>query len=214
MKGRCVMGIQLGDIAPDFTAESTLGKLKFHDYLGDDWGLLLSHHKDFTPVSRTEILALSKAHEQFVQRGVKVVTLSVDSIDEHLEWKKEIEAAENIEIPFPLVSDREKEVANLYDMIHPNIIDTMTLRDTFVINPSKMVMLRLTHPVTVGRNFFELLRVIDALQLVATKPLATPANWQAGEDCVVLPTVTDSEAKTLFPQGVRAINSYLKMTSV
>lgn len=208
------MGIQLGDIAPDFVAESTLGRLKFHDYMGDDWGILLSHHKDFTPVSRTEITAFSKAYEQFVQRGVKIVTLSIDSIEEHLEWKKEIESAENIEVPFPLISDREKEIANLYDMIHPNIIDTMTLRDTFIINPSKMVMMRLTYPVTVGRSVEELLRAIDALQLVSSKPIATPANWQAGEDCVVLPTVSERQIKALFPNGVRAVNSYLKMTSV
>ncbi len=208
------MGIQLGDVAPDFVAPSTIGRLSFHEYLGNNWGVLVSYPKSFTPVSQTELTALAKAEDDFKSRNVKIVSVSIDSAEENQEWKNNIEASEKVTINFPLVSDRGREIINQYDMMHPNIIDTMTLRDTFIINPSKMLMLRLTYPVCVGRNINELIRVIDALQVTAQKPIATPANWEKGDACVLLPSVSEEEAKKLFPNGVDSHSAYFKTTYV
>lgn len=206
------MGVQLGDIAPDFTVQSTEGEISLHQYLGRDWGLLLSHHKDFTPVATTELTALAKLQETMHALNVKVLSVSVDEVVEHFAFKKEIEARESVAIGYPLLSDACKEVANLYDMIHPQLIDTLPLRDTFIISPDKRVQLRLTYPVAVGRNFHEIVRVIQALQVTYANKVGTPANWTQGDDCVVQPSLSDMEAQTLFPKGVTAVNAYLRFT--
>lgn len=206
------MSIRLGDIAPDFSAESTEGTINFHEWLGDNWGVLFSHPADYTPVCTTELGTVAKLKGEFDRRGVKVAGLSVDSVADHNGWIGDINETQNTSVNFPLIADPERKVADLYDMIHPNALDNLTVRSVFVIGPDKKVKLTLTYPASTGRNFDELLRVIDSLQLTASHSVATPANWQDGDDCIVVPALSDEEAKEKFPKGFKAIKPYLRIT--
>ena len=206
------MGIRLGDEAPDFTAQTTVGEINFHEWLGDSWGVLFSHPKDFTPVCTTELGMAAKLKPEFDKRGVKVIGLSVDPVDSHLEWEKDIEETQGEAVNFPMIADPDHKVADLYDMIHPNASDTLTVRSVFVIDPEKKVKLTLTYPASTGRNFDELLRVIDSLQLTSEYKVATPANWKDGDDCIVATTVSDEEARERFPAGFKTIKPYLRTT--
>ena len=206
------MALQLGDTAPDFEADTTEGRIKFHDWLGDSWGVLFSHPKDFTPVCTTELGAMAKITNEFKKRGVKVLAISVDPLDSHKGWIKDINETQNANVNFPMIADPEKKVAMLYDMIHPNALDNMTVRSVFVIGPDKKIKLMITYPASCGRNFDELLRVVDSLQLTSKFKVATPVNWKDGQDCIITPAVTDAEAKTLFPKGFRAVKPYLRYT--
>lgn len=206
------MAIQLGDEAPDFRAETTEGPIDFHEWIGGNWAVLFSHPADFTPVCTTELGAVSKIKDEFSRRGVKIIGLSVDPVDSHRSWIGDINETQNTTVNFPLIADPDRKVANLYDMIHPNALDNMTVRSVFVIGPDKKVKLTLTYPASTGRNFDEILRVIDSLQLTANYSVATPANWQDGEDCIVVPAVTDEEAKAKFPKGFEALKPYLRVT--
>jgi alkyl hydroperoxide reductase subunit AhpC len=204
------MAIRLGDEAPNFTAETTQGTINFHEWLGDSWGILFSHPKDFTPVCTTELGTMAKIMPEFKRRGVKVIAISVDPLDSHLSWINDINETQQTTVNYPIIADPDKKIATLYDMIHPNAIDNMTVRSVFIIGPDKKVKLTLTYPASCGRNFEELLRVVDALQLTAQYKVATPANWKDGEDCIISPSVDDQEAKALFPKGFRAIKPYLR----
>jgi len=195
------MAVRLGDQAPDFTAETTEGTINFHEWLGDSWGVLFSHPKDFTPVCTTELGYVAKIKPEFDKRNVKVIGLSVDPLDSHSQWQKDIEETQGTAVNFPMIADADKAVSDKYDMIHPNASDTMTVRSVFVVGPDKNVKLTLTYPASTGRNFDELLRVIDSLQLTAYKKVATPANWKNGEDVIIVPSFSDEEAKELFPDG-------------
>ncbi len=206
------MAIRLGDEAPDFSAESTEGTLNFHQWLGDSWGVLFSHPADYTPVCTTELGTVAKLKDDFDQRGVKVVGLSVDSIDDHSGWISDINETQGTTVNFPLIADPERKVAELYDMIHPNALDNLTVRSVFVIGPDKKVKLMLTYPAATGRNFDELLRVIDSLQLTANYSVATPANWRDGDDCIVVPALSDEQAKEKFPKGFTIVKPYLRTT--
>lgn len=206
------MAIQLGDEAPDFSAETTAGPINFHEWLGDSWGVLFSHPADFTPVCTTELGAVANIEEEFKKRGVKIIALSVNSVDDHEGWIADINETQNAKVAFPLIADPERKVAQLYDMIHPNALDNMTVRSVFVIGPDKKVKLTLTYPASTGRNFDEILRVIDSLQLTANYSVATPANWQDGDDCIVVPALSDEEATEKFPQGFTAVKPYLRVT--
>ena len=206
------MAIRLGDTAPDFTAQSTAGEIKLHEYLGDSWGVLFSHPADFTPVCTTELGRAAKLKPEFDKRNVKVLGLSVDPVEDHNKWAGDIEETQGCALNFPLLADPKREVATLYDMIHPNANDTLTVRSVFVIGPDKKVKLTLTYPASTGRNFDELLRVIDSLQLTANYKVATPADWKDGEDVVIVPAVNNEEAKTRFPKGFKAVKPYLRMT--
>jgi alkyl hydroperoxide reductase subunit AhpC len=206
------MSIRLGDIAPDFSAESTEGTINFHEWLGDSWGVLFSHPADYTPVCTTELGTVAKLKGEFDRRGVKVAGLSVDSVADHNGWIGDINETQNTSVNFPLIADPERKVADLYDMIHPNALDNLTVRSVFVIGPDKKVKLTLTYPASTGRNFDELLRVIDSLQLTSSHSVATPANWQDGDDCIVVPALSDEQAKEKFPKGFKAIKPYLRIT--
>lgn len=206
------MAIRLGDTAPDFTAKSTQGDIHWHTWLGDSWGVLFSHPADFTPVCTTELGAVAKLKPEFDKRNVKVAGLSVDPLDSHEKWAGDIEETQGAALNFPLIADDDRKVSDAYDMIHPNADNTMTVRSVFVIGPDKKVKLTLTYPASTGRNFDELLRVIDSLQLTATHKLATPANWQQGEDCIIVPAVSNDEAKQLFPAGFTEVKPYLRTT--
>ena len=206
------MAIQLGDEAPDFSAETTAGPINFHEWLGDSWGVLFSHPADFTPVCTTELGAVANIAEEFKKRGVKIIALSVNSVDDHEGWIADINETQNAEVGFPLIADPERKVAQLYDMIHPNALDNMTVRSVFVIGPDKKVKLTLTYPASTGRNFDEILRVIDSLQLTANYSVATPANWRDGDDCIVVPALSDEEAAEKFPQGFTMVKPYLRVT--
>lgn len=206
------MSIQLGDTAPDFKAQSTQGDIQFHQWLGDSWGVLFSHPKDFTPVCTTELGAVAKLKPEFDKRNVKVAGLSVDPLKDHQAWSKDIEETQGAALNFPLIADADKKVSNLYGMIHPNADDTFTVRSVFVIGPDKKVKLTLTYPASTGRNFQELLRVIDSLQLTAKHKVATPADWKHGQDCIIVPAVSNDEAKKLFPKGYKEIKPYLRTT--
>ena len=204
------MALQLGDIAPDFTQDSTEGPLHFHEWAGDSWVVLFSHPKDFTPVCTTELGAAAKLKPEFDQRGVKVVGLSVDAADSHADWAKDIAETQGAALNFPLIADHDRSVASLYGMIHPNASDTLTVRSVFVIDPNKKVRLSLTYPASTGRNFDELLRVIDSLQLTDRFKVATPANWTHGQDVIIVPSVSNEAAATLFPQGWTEVKPYLR----
>jgi len=204
--------IRLGDQAPNFTAQTTEGELNFHNWLGDSWGILFSHPADFTPVCTTELGTVSKYKTEFDKRNIKVAALSVDGIESHHEWIKDINETQNTLVNFPIIADEDHKVAELYDMIHPNADDKLTVRSVFVIDPDKKVKLTITYPASTGRNFDELLRVIDSLQLTAYHKVATPANWNSGEDCVIVPSVTNEEIATLFPKGYTEVKPYLRMT--
>jgi alkyl hydroperoxide reductase subunit AhpC len=206
------MAIRLGDEAPNFTAETTQGTVNFHEWLGDGWGILFSHPKDFTPVCTTELGTMANMTEEFKKRNVKVLASSVDPLDSHKGWIKDINETQHCTVSYPIIADPERKVANLYDMIHPNALDNMTVRSVFVIGPDKKVKLTLTYPASTGRNFNEILRVIDSLQLTAKHKVATPANWKDGEDCIITPAVTDSEIPALFPKGHRVVKPYLRFT--
>ena len=204
--------LRLGDEAPNFTAQTTEGEINFHEWLGDSWGVLFSHPADYTPVCTTELGTTARMKEQFEKRNVKVVALSVDGLDSHKGWIKDINETQNTEVNFPIIADEDRKVATLYDMIHPNADDKMTVRSVFVIDPDKKIKLMITYPASTGRNFNELLRVIDSLQLTSYKKLATPANWKQGEDCVILPSVSNEEATELFPEGFEEVRPYLRFT--
>jgi len=206
------MAIRLGDEAPNFTAETTKGTVNFHEWLGEGWGILFSHPKDFTPVCTTELGTMANMSEEFKKRNVKVLAISVDPLDSHKGWIKDINETQHCTVTYPIIADPERKIANLYDMIHPNALDNMTVRSVFVIGPDKKVKLTLTYPASTGRNFNEILRVIDSLQLTAKHKVATPANWKDGEDCIITPAVTDSEIPALFPKGHRVVKPYLRFT--
>ena len=206
------MALRLGDEAPNFTAETTQGTVNFHEWLGDGWGVLFSHPKDFTPVCTTELGAMAKITEDFKKRNVKVIAVSVDPIDSHKSWVNDINETQSCTVTYPIIADPEKKVANLYDMIHPNALDNMTVRSVFIIGPDKKVKLMLTYPASTGRNFQEILRVVDSLQLTAKFKVATPANWKDGEDCIITPAVTDADIPNLFPKGHRMVKPYLRYT--
>ncbi len=204
------MAIRLGDDAPDFTAETTQGTIDFLDWKGDGWAVLFSHPKDFTPVCTTELGTVAKLKPEFDKRGVKVIGLSVDPVASHLEWEKDIAETQGEPVNFPMIADPDRKVADLYDMIHPNANDTLTVRSVFIIGPDNKVKLTLTYPASTGRNFDEILRVIDSLQLTAKYSVATPANWTQGNDVIIGGAVTDEVAKEKFPEGWRADKPYLR----
>jgi len=204
--------LRLGDIAPDFSAETTAGKINFHEYLGNGWGVLFSHPADFTPVCTTELGATSKLGEEFSKRNVKVLALSVDPIDKHHEWVKDINETQNTIVNFPIIADGDRKVSELYDLIHPNASETFTVRSLFIIGPDKKVKLTITYPASTGRNFQEILRVIDSLQLTANYSVATPADWRHGQDVVITPAVKDEDIAAKFPKGHTRIKTYLRLT--
>ena len=204
------MAVRLGDTAPDFTAQTTEGELNFHEWLGDSWGVLFSHPKDFTPVCTTELGLVAKLKPEFDKRNVKVIGLSVDSIENHGKWADDIAETQGTPVNFPVIGDADRKVSDLYDMIHPNANDTLTVRSVFIIGPDKKVKLNITYPASTGRNFDEILRVIDSLQLTAKHKVATPGNWNNGDDVIIGSAVTDEEAKTLFPQGWTTVKPYLR----
>jgi alkyl hydroperoxide reductase subunit AhpC len=206
------MSVRIGDIAPDFEQDSTEGKIHFHDWAGGKWVVLFSHPKNFTPVCTTELGAVAKLKGEFDKRGVKVLGLSVDQLDNHGKWADDIEETQGAKLNFPLIADTDKSVADKYDMIHPNASDTMTVRSVFVIDPNKKIRLTLTYPAATGRNFDEILRTIDSLQLTDKHSVATPADWKQGEDVIIVPSVTDEAAKEKFPKGWKALKPYLRMT--
>ncbi len=204
--------IRLGDKAPDFTADSSVGTINFYEYLGDSWGVLFSHPADFTPVCTTELGTASKFKDEFDKRNVKMLALSVDGAASHNEWIKDINETQRTVVNFPIIADEDRKVSDLYDMIHPNADDTLTVRSVYIIAPDKSVKLIITYPASTGRNFYELLRVIDSLQLTAYHKVATPANWNHGEEVVVSPSIPTEEARKMFEKGVEEIKPYLRMT--
>jgi alkyl hydroperoxide reductase subunit AhpC len=207
------MSLRLGDTAPDFTQDSTAGKISFHQYLGDSWGVLFSHPKDFTPVCTTELGEVARLKPEFERRNVKVIGLSVDPLKDHHGWAADIEETQGHALNFPLIADADRTVSGLYGMIHPNANDTLTVRSVFVIDPQKKVRLVLTYPASTGRNFAELLRTIDSLQLTDKHKVATPVNWKQGEDVIIVPALTDpEELGKRFPKGYRAVKPYLRIT--
>ncbi len=205
------MSLRLGDIAPDFETETTEGTIQFHQWLADSWGVLFSHPKDFTPVCTTELGYTAKLKSEFDKRGVKVIGLSVDGIEDHRKWARDIEETQACTVNFPMIADPDMKVARLYDMIHPNASDRFTVRSVFVIDPKKKVRLTITYPASTGRNFDEILRVIDSLQLTDGYKVATPVNWKRGEDVIIVPSVSNDDAKKLFPQGWNEIKPYLRV---
>lgn len=207
------MAITLGDIAPNFTINTTQGVLQFHEYLGEGWGVLFSHPADFTPVCTTELGRLSQLKEDFEKRNVKVLAISVDPLNEHKAWIKDINETQKTDLQFPIIADEKREVAELYEMIAPNVSEKATVRTVFVIGPDKKVKLSLTYPPSTGRNFDEILRTIDSLQLTAKHKVATPADWQQGEDVIISPSVSDEEAEKRFPEGIRRVKPYLRYTA-
>ncbi len=205
------MSIRIGDEAPNFTAETTEGTINFHEWLGNGWGVLFSHPRDYTPVCTTELGAAAKLKPEFDNRNVKVIGLSVDSLQDHVGWTKDIEETQSCTMNFPMIADPDKKVADLYEMIHPNASDTFTVRSVFIIGPDKKIKLTLTYPASTGRNFAEILRVIDSLQLTAKHQVATPVNWQRGEDVIIVPAVSDEAAKEKFPGGWTTVKPYLRV---
>lgn len=206
------MSLQLGDIAPNFEADTTIGRIDFHGYLGDAWGLLLSHPADFTPVCTTEIGRTSQLQDEFKKRNVKTLIVSVDDVNDHHGWSRDINEIHGTAIDFPLIADKDRLVSNLYDMIHPNASATLTVRSVFVIDPNKKIRLTLTYPASTGRNFNEILRVIDSLQLVDEYKVATPADWNPGGDVIVSNAIKTEDAAEQFPKGLREVKSYLRYT--
>jgi thioredoxin-dependent peroxiredoxin len=206
------MSLRLGDIAPDFTAETSEGTIKFHEWLGSSWGVLFSHPADFTPVCTTELGAVAKLRAEFDKRNVKVVALSTDSVTSHNQWIGDINETQKTQVNFPIIADADFKVSNLYDMIHPQVSDKFTVRSVFVIGPDKKVKLSITYPASTGRNFDEILRVIDSLQLTAGYSVATPANWKQGEDVIITTAVKDEDIAAKFPKGYTRIKPYLRTT--
>ncbi len=206
------MAIRLGDEAPNFTAPTTDGTIDFHDYLGDSWGVLFSHPKDYTPVCTTELGRVAALKPEFDKRDVKVIGLSVDPLDSHEGWASDIEETQGSKLNFPLIADPDRKVSDLYDMIHPNANDTLTVRSVFIVGPDKKVKLQITYPASTGRNFDEILRVIDSLQLTAGFQVATPVDWKDGDDVIIAPAVSDEDATAKFPKGFKTIKPYLRVT--
>ncbi len=207
------MSIRIGDVAPDFTAETTEGTVNFHQWLGEGWGVLFSHPKDFTPVCTTELGEAARLKPEFDKRNVKIIGLSVDPSDSHHKWAEDIAETQGTALNFPVIADADKKVADLYEMIHPNASDTFTVRSVFVIGPDKKVKLTLTYPASTGRNFAEILRVIDSLQLTAKYSVATPVNWKDGDDVIIVPAVSDEAAKEKFPGGWKTVKPYLRVVA-
>jgi alkyl hydroperoxide reductase subunit AhpC len=205
------MALRLGDTAPDFEADTTEGRIRFHEFIGDNWVILFSHPKDFTPVCTTELGYMAKIKPEFDKRGVKIVGLSVDPVDSHAKWSQDIKETQGHAPNYPVIADPERKVADAYDMIHPNALDTLTVRTVFVIGPDKKVKLMLTYPASTGRNFDEILRAIDSLQLTAKHSVATPVNWKHGEDVIIVPSLSDDDAKKKFPGGWKALKPYLRL---
>jgi thioredoxin-dependent peroxiredoxin len=205
------MALQLGDIAPDFQATTTAGPIRFHDWLGSSWGILFSHPKDFTPVCTTELGYTERLRPEFEKRGVKVIGLSVDPVDSHGRWSDDIEATQGHRPKFPIIGDADKNVANLYGMIHPKANDTLTVRSVFVIDPGRKIRTILTYPASTGRNFDEILRIVDSLQLTDKHKVATPVNWKPGEDVIIVPSLTNDAARQLFPNGWDEQRPYLRV---
>jgi len=206
-----VMALHLGDTAPDFTQDSTEGPIKFHEWAGDSWVILFSHPKDFTPVCTTELGEVSRLKPEFEKRNAKAIGLSVDPVDDHRRWAGDIEETQGHGLNFPLLADADRTVSDLYDMIHPNANDTLTVRSVFIIDPNKKIRLTITYPASTGRNFAEILRVIDSLQLTDGHKVATPVNWNDGDECIIVPAVSNEQAKELFPQGWDEKKPYLRM---
>ena len=205
--------LRLGDTAPDFTQDSTEGPIQFHKWLGDSWGVLFSHPKDFTPVCTTELGYTAKLKDEFAKRNVKVLAVSVDAVREHKAWVGDIEETQNCKVNFPILADPDRKVADLYDMIHPNANDTLTVRSVFIIDPKKKIRLIITYPAGTGRNFDEILRVIDSLQLTDSHSVATPVNWKQGEDVIIVPSIQDPDVlKQKFPKGYKTLKPYLRTT--
>lgn len=204
--------LRLGDVAPNFTATTTAGTIDFYEWLGDSWGILFSHPADFTPVCTTELGATAKLKPEFEKRHVKVIALSVDPVEKHHEWISDINETQNTEVNFPIIADADRKVSALYDLIHPNASETFTVRSVFIIGPDRKVKLIITYPASTGRNFNELLRVIDSLQLTANYSVATPANWKDGEDVVIVPAVKDEDIAAKFPKGHTRVKPYLRLT--
>ena len=206
------MSLRLGDTAPNFQAETTAGKIDFYEYLGNGWGLLFSHPADYTPVCTTELGRTALLNEEFAKRNVKVLAVSVDPLDKHHGWVNDINETQNCTVNFPIIADEDRKVAELYDMIHPNASMTATVRSVFIIGPDKKIKLTITYPASTGRNFNEVLRVIDSLQLTANYSVATPADWKGGEDVIVVPAVSTDDAIKKFPKGVKVVKPYLRYT--
>ncbi|MEO8649489.1 MAG: peroxiredoxin [Acidobacteriota bacterium] len=206
------MAIRLGDEAPDFSANTTDGTVNFHEWLGDSWGILFSHPKDYTPVCTTELGMAARMKPEFDARNVKMLGLSVDPLESHKGWAADIEETQGTALNFPVIADEDRKVSDLYDMIHPNANDTLTVRSVYVIGPDKKVKLMLTYPASTGRNFDELLRVIDSLQLTSNYSVATPVNWKDGDDCIIVPSITDEQAREKFPAGWKTVKPYLRVT--
>jgi alkyl hydroperoxide reductase subunit AhpC len=206
------MSLHLGDEVPNFTANTTIGTINFYEYLGDSWGVLFSHPADYTPVCTTELGRTAALQEEFAKRNVKVLALSVDPLDKHHGWINDINETQNVNVDFPIIADEDKKVAELYDMIHPNASATATVRSLYIIGPDKKLKLYITYPASTGRNFLEILRVIDSLQLTANYSVATPANWEEGQDVIVVPAVSTEDAIKKFPKGVKVVKPYLRYT--
>lgn len=206
------MSIKLGDTAPNFQAESSVGDINFYNYLGDSWGILFSHPADYTPVCTTELGYTAKLQSEFDARDTKVIALSVDGVEDHQNWVKDINETQNTNVKFPIIADKDRKVSELYDFIHPNASVTATVRSLLIIDPSKKIRLIITYPASTGRNFDEILRVLDSLQLVDNYRVATPVNWEVGEDVIVPPTISTEDARKIFPKGVTEIKPYLRYT--
>ncbi|HAO08504.1 MAG TPA: peroxiredoxin [Chryseobacterium sp.] len=206
------MSIKLGDTAPDFQAETSAGDINFYEYLGNSWGILFSHPADYTPVCTTELGYTSKLKEEFDKRGTKVIALSVDGVEDHQNWIKDINETQNTEVQFPIIADKDRKISELYDFIHPNASATATVRSLLIIDPEKKVRLIITYPASTGRNFNEILRILDSLQLVDSHKIATPVNWKDGDDVIVPPSISTEDARKIFPKGVKEIKPYLRYT--
>lgn len=206
------MSIKLGDTAPNFQAESSVGDINFYNYLGDSWGILFTHPADYTPVCTTELGYTAKLQSEFDARGTKVIALSVDGVEDHQNWVKDINETQNTQVQFPIIADKDRKVSEMYDFIHPNASATATVRSLLIIDPSKKVRLIITYPASTGRNFNEILRVLDSLQLVDNYHVATPVNWKTGEDVIIPPTISTEDARKIFPKGVTEIKPYLRYT--
>ncbi|MBK9331075.1 MAG: peroxiredoxin [Ignavibacteria bacterium] len=204
--------LRLGDTAPNFTAKTTEGEIMFHEWLGDKWGVLFSHPADFTPVCTTELGMVSKLKDEFDRRNVKVIGLSVDPLDSHMKWINDINETQNTIMNFPMIADDNRYVSSLYDMIHPNADNSFTVRSVFVVGPDKKIKLTLTYPASTGRDFFEILRVIDSLQLTSDYSVATPVNWKDGDDCIIVNSISNEEAVKKFPKGFKEVKPYLRVT--
>ncbi|MEO8720011.1 MAG: peroxiredoxin [Ginsengibacter sp.] len=206
------MSLQLGDTAPDFTAETTEGKINFYDFLGDNWGVIFSHPADYTPVCTTELGRTAQLQKEFDKRGVKIIAVSVDPLDKHFGWRNDINQTQNCNVEFPIIADEDRTVSGLYGMIHPKASTTATVRSLFIIGPDKKIKLMLTYPASTGRNFIEVLRVIDSLQLTSNHSVSTPVDWKNDEDVIIPPSMSREDAEKKFPKGIREVNAYLRYT--